>query len=61
MIDRKRFGITLVELLIVIGIMLVIVGIAIPAIRTLTEGDTIREASRQLNLFIEAERANQDN
>ena len=57
MINRNRAGITLIELLIVIAIMLVIVGIAIPSIRTLTEGDAIREASRQLNLFIESERA----
>lgn len=54
---RIRAGLTLVELLIVIAIMLVLVGIAIPSIRMLTRGDSVREAAREVNLFIESARS----
>ncbi|MEC9091284.1 MAG: prepilin-type N-terminal cleavage/methylation domain-containing protein [Planctomycetota bacterium] len=50
-------GFTLVELMIVIAIMLVMVGVAIPTIRLLTKGDKVREATREINLFIESARA----
>lgn len=50
-------GFTLVEILIVIAIMLVLVSIAIPALRTLTKSDTVREAAREVNLFIESARS----
>lgn len=54
---RLAAGFTLIELLIVITIMLVLVGIAIPAVRTLTRSDSVREAAREVNLFIESARA----
>lgn len=54
---RAANGFTLVELMIVIAIMLVVVGIAIPALRTLTKGDSVREAARTVNLFIESARS----
>ena len=57
MFSRVARGFTLVELLIVITIMLVMVGVAIPTIRLLVKGDKVREAAREVNLFIESARA----
>lgn len=54
-ITRRAF--TLVELLIVIAIMLVLVGVAIPTLRLLTKGDTVREAAREINVFVDSARS----
>ena len=54
---RLPAGFTLVEILVVVAIMMVLVGVAIPAIRFLTKNDTVREAARTVNLFIESARA----
>ena len=55
--EKRPAGFTLVELLMVIAIMLVLVGVAIPTIRTLTKSDTVREAAREVNTFIESARS----
>ena len=55
--SNQRRGFTLVELLVVIGIMLVLVAIALPSIRFLTKGNTVREAARVVNTFIASARS----
>ena len=54
--NSVRRGVTLVELLVVIGIMLLLAAIAIPSLRTMTEGRQVREASRAINVFFSAAR-----
>ncbi len=51
-----RRGITLVELLVVIGITLMLVAVAVPAMRPAMEGRRIREAARAVNVFFSAAR-----
>lgn len=53
---NERSGLTLVELLVVIGIMLVLASVAIPTVRFLTRDREIREATRSVNTFIESAR-----
>lgn len=58
--NRKRLrftAFTLIELLVVIGIMLVLVAVALPSIRMLTKGNSVREAARVVNTFIESARS----
>jgi len=50
--SSARRGVTLVELLVVIGIMLILATIAIPAMRPLTEGRRVREAARAINVYL---------
>jgi Tfp pilus assembly protein FimT len=47
-----RSAMTLVELLVVVMIMVILLGIALPLVRPNLEDRKIREASRQLNAFI---------
>lgn len=54
---RCKRGVTLVELLVVIGIMILLVAIAVPTLRPLTEGRKTREASRGVNVFFQAARS----
>ncbi len=44
-------GVTLVELLVVIGVMLILATIAIPMMRSLTEARRIREPARAINVY----------
>ncbi len=49
--NPARTGVTLVELLVVIGILMVLATIAVPAMRPLTEARRIREPARSINVF----------
>jgi prepilin-type N-terminal cleavage/methylation domain-containing protein len=49
----RRDGLTLIELLIVILIAVVLLGAALPIMRTSIEGRAVREASRQLNTYVQ--------
>ena len=46
-----RRGVTLVELLVVVGIMLLLAAITIPSMQGLTEGRRVREAARAVNVY----------
>ncbi|PQO42280.1 Tfp pilus assembly protein FimT/FimU [Blastopirellula marina] len=48
----SRHGMTIVELLVVLGIMAVLLGIAATAVKNGTRGKKQREAARQVNAFI---------
>ena len=47
-----RRGLTLVELLVVLGILMILMGIAATAVKTGTRGKKQREAARQVNAFV---------
>ena len=48
----SRHGMTIVELLVVLGILVVLMGIAATAVKNGTRGKKQREAARQVNAFI---------
>jgi prepilin-type N-terminal cleavage/methylation domain-containing protein len=50
--STRRRGMTLIELMVVVGIALILALAAIPIMRPLTKDRKVREASRQLNSFI---------
>ena len=54
---NNRSGLTLVELLVVVGIVILITAVALPIIKPALKDRKIREASRQLNSFISLARA----
>lgn len=56
-VHRERVGLTLVELLIVIGILSVLTSIALPITRTLIEESKVTESVRNVRVFLEAARA----
>ena len=49
---HRNRAITLVELLVVIGIILVLAGVSLTAVQPVLEGRDIREGARQLNAFL---------
>lgn len=53
----RRFGVTLIELLIVITIATLLLAAAIPLMKTAIDESKLREASRQINVFFAAARA----
>ena len=57
MTTKFRHGLTLIELMIVIGIIAIVSAAAIPLVRSLTADREIREATRMLTTFIERARA----
>lgn len=46
-----RRGLTLLELLVVVGIVMLLAVIAIPSVRPLAEGRRVREAARSINVY----------
>ena len=54
--DLRRSGVTLVELLIVILVMLMITAVTVPAIRPALEGRKTREAARIVEVFLNGAR-----
>lgn len=50
--QHHRAGLTIVELLVVLGVLAVLLGIAATAVKTGTRGKKQREAARQVNAFI---------
>lgn len=55
-VGLRRPGVTLVELLVVILVMLMITAVTIPAIRPALEGRKIREAARMVEVFLNGAR-----
>ena len=55
-LNRRKRGLTLIELMVVIGIMLTIAAVAIPTVRFLTRDREIREAVRMLSTFVDSVR-----
>lgn len=55
--DRTRYGMTLVELLMVVAIMTILMAVAIPMIRPAFQDRVLREASRQINAFFAGAKA----
>ena len=49
---RARRGLTLIELLVVISIMLIVTVIAVPAMKPAMENRKIREAAREVNVYL---------
>lgn len=49
----SRNGMTLTELLVVIMILVLLLGVSLPMMRTGLEGRAVREASRQLNTYVQ--------
>jgi type II secretory pathway pseudopilin PulG len=54
---HRRRGLTLIELLVTIGILMLLVVVAMPALTPSSESRRVREAARQLNVFFGAARA----
>lgn len=54
--DRRRPGVTLIELLIVILVMLMITAVTVPAISPALQGRKIREGARILEVFLNSAR-----
>ncbi|HUY90002.1 MAG TPA: prepilin-type N-terminal cleavage/methylation domain-containing protein [Pirellulales bacterium] len=55
-VGRPRRGVTLVELLVVILVMLMITAVTLPAMRPALEGRKIREAARMVEVFLSGAR-----
>ncbi|MBI1246346.1 hypothetical protein GC197_00700 [bacterium] len=53
----RRTGMTIVELLVVLGVMAILLGIAATAVKNGTRGKKQREAARQVNAFIASAQA----
>ncbi len=49
---RARRGLTLIELLVVVSIMLIVTVIAVPAMKPAMENRKIREAAREVNVYL---------
>lgn len=56
-IRETRHGMTIVELLVVMGILVILLGIAATAVKTGTRGKKQREAARQVNSYIASAQA----
>lgn len=52
----RRLGLTLVELLIVISILVLLTAIAVPSVRMVTKDRKIREAAREVNAMVASAR-----
>ena len=55
--DRARGGMTLLELLIVITVMMMLIGVALPTMKPALEGRQIREAARSVNIYLSSARS----
>jgi type II secretory pathway pseudopilin PulG len=54
---RPQLGVTLVELLVVVTILVLLLGVALPLARPAMEGRNVREAARQVSTFLLAAQA----
>ena len=53
----KRRGLTLIELMVVIGILVALTAIAIPAVRMINRDRKVREGAREVNAMLSSARA----
>ena len=53
----KRRGVTLTELLVVVAIIIIVTAVLVPMLSPILEGREVREAARQVNVYIQRARA----
>lgn len=51
-VNRRRSGLTLVELMVLIAVIVIVTAVMVPSVKFLTADRKIREAAREMNAFI---------
>ena len=49
---RRRLGLTLTELLVVVSILVILLAVLVPAVQPALRGQKVREASREINVYL---------